>query len=171
MMAHGTCAGRCAAVFVSCLLTLLPRPCSGQTPSDPSDREVVVGGFLTATVGYPDAVALGGSMGVYAGRLYDFSGVELGASAGVGAVSGRVSWAKYAGTDVIGTVGWSIDAVYVRPWVLKWGVARGGSYVGGGLSARALFSRVSLALLVAPDEPAKPIRPRLLYQVEIPWRW
>lgn len=160
------------------LVVLFPRPSTGQAQADARSTWAPQAGWDVALVAaYPEVVALDASIFVgatrttRAGRTDHFRGAEIGAVAGLGAVAARVSFADYAATHM-GRAGWSIDAVAVRPWVLDWGMARGASYVGGGLSVRAIFSRLSVALLVAPKERDRRMRPRVAYTFDLlPWPW
>ena len=147
----------------------------GQT-SPPSGNAITTTGFSWELgVGYPDALSVGGSLSVRQSRLKSipgrgslFRGVEVGATAGVGAVGVRVSWVDYFAYDA-GREGWSIDARYVRPWILNWGVARGVSYVGAGASWQFSYLRVSGALVTSPRHRPRRVVPVLHFGFVVPF--
>jgi hypothetical protein len=74
-------------------------------------------------------------------------GVEAGGDIGPGGLSARVGWTQLFAYDA-GFDGYSFDAVYVRPWLVKWGLDTGANYVGGGVTRHFGWFRFSGAVLV-----------------------
>lgn len=104
-------------------------------------------------VGYPDAVSVGASLSIGRSRLKSipgrgslFRGVEVNATAGLGAGAARISWADYFSYDA-GRDGWSVDVVVIRPWLLGWAPGSGEVHVGAGGSWRLNYLRLSGALV------------------------
>lgn len=160
--------------IVACAVVLLPslsvaQP-AGQAPgrwAAEANWEVAVG------AGYPEVAALEGAVSAGAARSLrprlsgQFRGIEIGATLGLGAAVGRVSWIEYTAND-IARVGWSLDSMVLRPWGPGVGLARSSSYVGGGVSVRAFYSRLSVGVLAAPRGRERRVRPRVLYSVVWP---
>src|SRR5262245_29435439 len=52
-------------------------------------------------------------------------GAVVASSVGIGGLSARVGWARLYQYDVVAAAdGWSVEAVYARPWLLQWGLRR-----------------------------------------------
>lgn len=92
-------------------------------------------------IGYPQAITGGASVVLVTRRLPSVhslgrrsDGLLVGAEGGVGGLSVRAGWAQIYGYDA-GFLGWSVEALYLRTWVLEWGFPTGSHYVGGGASA------------------------------------
>ncbi len=159
----------------ACAAFLLPGPSVAQpSVQAPGPWAAEASWELAVAAGYPEVVALEGAVSAGVGRSLQprrsgqFRGIEIGAMIGLGAATGRVSWSEYTAND-IGRLGWSVDAIVLRPWGPSLGLARRSSYVGGGLSVRALYSRLSVGVLVAPGGRERRVRPRALYSVDWPW--
>jgi hypothetical protein len=132
------------------VLCALAGAAHGQTPqriAEPNWEKAILKG-ITVDVGYPGTLALGGFVvaGSYRDRIdfkpgrfgtpTDVRGLLVGADAGFGAWSARVGWANLRSIPghwgPSGLEGFSIEARYVRPWVVRWGLRPGGDYVGVG---------------------------------------
>jgi len=69
-------------------------------------------------------------------------------SVGIGGVTGRLGWARLHQYDVAaGADGWSVEAVFARPWRLQWGLQHNTNYLGGGLTFRSGLMQFSAAVL------------------------
>lgn len=72
----------------------------------------------------------------------------------------RVGWAHLKAHDV-GFGGWSYEAVYVRPWLLQWGMNKGGQYLGAGVTYHTSWWRLSGAVVTDTSRAAHRIVPTL----------
>lgn len=67
---------------------------------------------------------------------------------GIGGLTARVGWARLHQYDVVASAdGWSVEAVYARPWLLQWGMRRDTNYLGGRLTFRGGQVHISGAVL------------------------
>ena len=117
----------------------------------------------TVSLGNPEVIAGGLSLVVgshtptVTGRSSLRRGVHVGIEAGPGGMTARSGWADLLETDV-GVEGWSVDAVWVRPWLMQWGLRRDTNYVGSGASyylgpyrlSAAILANLSSGRLIAP---------------------
>lgn len=133
------------------LLGVAVSPVAAQTPPG-SSSSVVVSGSWSLGLGYPDTLSLEGTLAVgcstpmrVTARGASVRGIELGASAGLGAGAVRISWADYVAHDA-GRAGWSVDALALRSWGVSWAPERDQWFVGGGASWRVSYFRVTAAL-------------------------
>jgi hypothetical protein len=138
-------------LWVVFLLGVAACPVVAQTGSGLSSS-VAASGSWSLGLGYPGAFSVEGALAVgrstpesVPGRGAYFSGIELGAGAGVGAGVVRLSWADYFDYDA-GQKGWSLDALVLRPWGLSWATGRDEWFVGGGASWRRSYFRLTGAV-------------------------
>ena len=89
-----------------------------------------------AGIGTPEAIEGGLTVVVGAESIHTHwanpryvRGLLLGGNAGVGGGTMRLGWADVGRADA-GPGGWSVEAIYVRPWLLQWGMRRNANYVG-----------------------------------------
>ncbi len=176
-MTQGTKQNKALRAAIVFLLGIgCPLVSSGQTPSGPL---APVGSAVTAFdwesgLGYPSGVAVGGQVGfvrtraaTVPGRGSHFRGVELGASVGLGAGMARASWTNYFEYDA-GKEGWSIDAVYLQPWLVSWGPERGRPYLGAGGSWVRGYARFSGALVTRVSGARRSVVPVLQVALSMP---
>jgi hypothetical protein len=69
-------------------------------------------------------------------------GLLLGGDVGPGGVTTRVGWSRLMRHDA-GFVGVSVEALYVRPWLVQWGMRRNDNYLGLGASVYGGFVRLA----------------------------
>jgi hypothetical protein len=165
------------AALLGCLVLLAPCVAAAQTTdASATPSNAVMTSFLDweAAVAYPGALAIGGSFSVGRSRLATipgrgraFRGVEVAASAGLGSADARVSWVDYVAYDA-GLAGWSIDAVYVRPWAMSWGMADGDSYIGAGASWLFGYLRMSGALVTNASSSERQVVPTAQVAILMP---
>lgn len=107
-------------------------------------------------IGNPQAVGTGATFVI--GQKWDTGpagranrvvrGALVASSVGFGGLTARVAWTRLHQYDVVAAAdGWSVEAVYSRPWLLQWGLRRNTNYLGGGLTFRSGLMQFSAALL------------------------
>jgi hypothetical protein len=124
------------------------------TTSSPQTRVAALP-LWTASVGSPAIVAGGFTMVVgrhttlhtrYGGSFW--RGVELGVEAGPGGLTARAGYFT-AGHYDVPAMGWSADAVYVRPSSHAWGIRRDVDYIGPGVTIYFAPLDLSAAMLTS----------------------
>jgi hypothetical protein len=120
-------------------------------PSQSTYRKIEFSGLVG--VGYPTALTGGfgvviGSERAINGRYTNrrFKGISANLEAGPGGVIGRLGWTSLFRYDA-GAEGLSFEAVYMRPWMFKWGVERNRNWVGPGVTYRIGYARISGAAM------------------------
>src|SRR5262245_6696577 len=111
---------------------------------------------ITGLVGANYPIAVSGGFGVLVGSERDLGGrygyrrlkgISASAEAGPGGIVGRLGWTNLFRYDA-GADGFSFEAVYLRPWGLRWGVEHKRNWVGPGLTYRMGYARIAGAALI-----------------------
>jgi len=104
---------------------------------------------------YPEAASAGvavllgeQSSSAVPGRGRFIRGVQATVDAGPGGASARIGWADLVAYDA-GIEGWSYEVVYLRPWLLRWGLDPATNYLGAGVTHYLGFIRLSGALVLS----------------------
>lgn len=144
--------GLALAVLFLCFAVHANAQDSPQPLLTPPRTKLQVVGLFGAD--YPTAASTGfgivlGKERMTSGRFGNshIKGLSASVEAGLGGVTGRLGWASLFNYDA-GSEGFSVEAVYVRPWVLRWGPKAGENYIGPGMTYRLGYARISGALLV-----------------------
>jgi len=161
---------------VLAILFWLAIPVEAQTPpvSLPTEWKATSKTFWHASIDYP--VAASGGLSLIIGKERATSirgygqlrGMLVNAESGPGGFTGRLGFARLFQYDA-GVDGFSIEAVYVRPWLLRWGLQSGEDYVGPGVTYRFGYLRVSGAAVVATNG-TKQVRPSVTIGIAVPFR-
>src|SRR5262245_23851277 len=134
---------------------------SAQTLPDPPREWQASNTFLMACgPGYPEVFSGGVAAivgkyrsGSIPGRGGTVRGVEAGVDVGPGGMSAKIGFASLFEYDA-GYDGYSFDLVYVRPWVVDWGLQRGSNWVGAGITRHLGWFRLSGAILTNVNSDA-----------------
>jgi hypothetical protein len=127
---------------------------SAQAPPDqPREWRAFNTWLLACGPAYPEAFSGGVTAilgkyrtGCIPGRGGTVRGVEAGVDVGAGGMSAKIGFANLFRYDA-GYDGYSFDLVYVRPWLVDWGLQRGGNLVGAGITRHTGWYRLSGAVL------------------------
>ena len=125
--------------------------------------------------GYP--TALSGGLGFVLGKQRltgvrgesQLQGVSASIEGGVGGMTARLGWTRLFQYDA-GADGFSFEAVYVRPWYLRWGMESGRNYLGPGMTYRLGVTRISGAALVNTERGGWRVYPSVSVGIALPIR-
>jgi hypothetical protein len=148
--------------FAILLIGLVPSVALAQEPKPIGPPELGVyskpvgAGTLTiwhASIGRPEVIGAGVS--AVLGRESTWThwthpqiveGLLLAGDVGVGGATARVGWSRLMLADA-GFGGMSVEALYVRPWAIQWGMRRNDNYVGAGASLYGGFFRLAAGVV------------------------
>jgi hypothetical protein len=158
------------------LLFWLATPVEAQTFPDslPTAWRATSKAFWHAGIDYPAAASGGLSAVIGKERTTSIRGYSqlrgmiVTIESGLGGFGGRLGYASLFQYDA-GTDGFSIEAVYVRPWLLRWGLQSGENYVGPGMTYRFGYVRLSGTTVVATNG-SRQVRPSVTLGLAIPFR-
>jgi hypothetical protein len=130
--------------------------------------------FWNVGIGYPQALS-GGVMAVIGERRRthrfggQLRGIVLACEPGVSGLSARAGWASLAPYDA-GIGGFSIEGVYLRPWLLPWAFKANDNYLGPGGTYHLGYLKLSGGILTNLNGPSRQVRPTITVGLVIPFR-
>jgi len=95
-------------------------------------------------------------------------GMIVTVESGLGGIATRLGYASLFHYDAGGD-GFSVEAVYVKPWLLRWGLRSGENYVGPGMTFRFGYLRLSGAALIGENGSRRQLRPSVTFGIAAPF--
>jgi hypothetical protein len=158
------------------IMLWLAIPAAAQTPTDslPTAWRAASKTFWHAGIDYSGGATAGVSLVVGRERTTSIRGYSqlrgmiVTVESGLGGFGGRLGYARLFQYDA-GTDGFSVEAVYMKPWLLRWGFHSGENYIGPGITYRFGYVKLSGAAMVSTKGSERQVRPSVSFGFAVPF--